>query len=118
MAPTPRYRDKVLVSIKDKLLPIDLKDVSCFYTTDKNTEIYLRDGRSYPYSSTLEQIYSSLDPTKFYRANKQYIISKDSVTDITIWFDSRLLVTLNIDTPEQIYVSKNKAANFKTWMVS
>lgn len=118
LAPTPRYRDKVLVSIKDKLLPIDLKDVSCFYTTDKNTEIYLRDGRSYPYSSTLEQIYSSLDPNKFYRANKQYIITKDSVTDITIWFDSRLLVTLNIETPEQIYVSKNKAANFKTWMVS
>lgn len=118
LSPTPQYRDKILVPIKDKLLPVALKDVSCFYTTDKNTSVFMNDGKYYPYSSTLEQIYSSLDPNRFYRANKQYIVAKDSITNITIWFDNRLLVTLDIDTPEQIYVSKNKAADFKNWMVS
>lgn len=118
LSPVSRYKDKMLIPLKDKLLPIDLKDVSCFYTTDKNTEVYLRDGKSYPYSSTLEQIYLSLNSTDFYRANKQYIISKDSVLDITIWFDNRLLITLDIDVPEQIYVSKNRAAEFKNWIVS
>lgn len=118
LAPTPRYKDKILIPIKDKLLPIDLRDVSYFYTTDKSTQICLKDGQSYPYSKTLEQIFTSLNPAGFYRANKQYIIARDSIKDITIWFDSRLLITLDTDVPERIYISKNKAADFKTWVVS
>lgn len=96
LSTTPKYKDKLLIPVKDKLLPISLKDVSCFYTADKNTYVYLKTGNSYPYAKTLEQIISSLSPADFIRANKQFIISRDSVKDITIWFDSRLLVTLDI----------------------
>lgn len=117
LASNKQYKEKMLIPIKDKLLPIDLQDVSCFYTTDKNTEVYLRDGNSYPYSSTLEQIFQTLNPVDFYRANKQFIIARKSVKDITIWFDNRLLITLDIKVPERIYISKNKAADFKDWIV-
>lgn len=118
LAPAPRYKDKLLVPFKDRLLPIDLGEVSCFYTADKSTFIYLRDGNKYPYSKTLEQVISSLNPSDFFRANKQFIIARNSVTNITIWFDSRLLVTLDTEVPERIYISKNKASEFKSWMVS
>ncbi len=118
LSPKPRYRDKLLIPVNDKLLPVDLKDIACFYTTDKSTRIYLQNGTSYPYSKTLEQISASLNPVDFIRANKQFIISRHSVKNITIWFDSRLLVTLGIDVPERIYISKNKAAEFKTWLVN
>lgn len=78
----------------------------------------MKDGSKYPYSRTLEQIMPSLDPSGFTRANKQFILNRDSVTNITIWFDSRLLITLDVEVPERIYVSKNKAAEFKSWLVS
>ena len=109
LAPALRYKDKLLIPYKDKLLPVSLRDVSCFYTADKNTCVY---------SKTLEQIMSSLNPADFIRANKQFIIARNSVTDITIWFDSRLLVTLDVEVPERIYISKNKASEFKSWLVS
>lgn len=115
---TPKYKDKLLIPVKDKLLPINLKDVACFYTADKSTYVYLRDGNSYLYARTLEQIMASLCPSDFIRANKQFIVSRDSVKDITIWFDSRLLVTLDVEVPERIYISKNKASEFKSWIVS
>ena len=118
LVPTPKYKDKLLIPYKDKLLPIDLKEVSCFYTADKNTCIYLKDGNVYPYSKTLEQIMASLNPADFIRANKQFILARNSVTDITIWFDNRLLVTLDVETPERIYISKNKASEFKSWIVN
>lgn len=117
LASNKQHKEKMLIPIKDKLLPIDLQDVSCCYTTDKNTEVYLRDGSSFPYSSTLEQIFQTLNPVDFYRANKQFIIARKSVKDITIWFDNRLLITLDIKVPERIYISKNKAADFKDWIV-
>ena len=106
-----------MIPVKDKLQPVDLNEISCFYTTDKSTLIYLKNGRSYPYSRTLEQIEASLNPKDFIRANKQFIVARNSVKNITIWFDSRLLITLDIEPPERIYVSKNKAAEFKAWIV-
>lgn len=118
LSAAPKYKDKLLIPYKDKLLPVNLTEVSCFYTADKNTYIYLKSGHSYSYSKTLEQIIASLNPSDFIRANKQFIISRDSVRDITIWFDSRLLVTIDVEVPERIYISKNKASEFKAWIVS
>ena len=116
-SPLPKYKDKILVPHMDKLQPVDLKDVSFFYTTEKNTRICLKNGKSLPYSKTLDQIEVTLNPADFFRANKQFIVARNSVKNLTIWFDSRLLLTLDVEPPERIYVSKNKAAEFKAWIV-
>lgn len=118
LAPPVHYKEKMLIPLKDSLLPVDVNEVSCFYTTERTTRVYLKDGRSYPYAKTLEQIAASLNPHRFYRANKQFLVGRDSVTNITIWFDSRLLLTLDVEVPERIYISKNKAAEFKQWLVN
>lgn len=118
LSPTTRYQDKLLIALKDKLLPIDLEEVSFFYTTDKTTSVGLKDGRTLGYSRSLDHIFSSLNPANYYRANKQFIIARNAVENITVWFDSRLLVTLDRDVPERIYISKNKAADFKEWLVN
>lgn len=117
LSPAQQYKDKILIPVKDKLEPVNMDEISCFYTTEKNTRIFLRDGRCFQYSRTLEQIEPTLNPAEFIRANKQYIIARNSVKNITIWFDSRLLINLDIEPPERIYVSKNKAAEFKAWLV-
>lgn len=51
LMPTPKYKDKLLIPYKDKLLPIGLKEVSCFYTADKNTGTdngFSESGRFHP----------------------------------------------------------------------
>nr|WP_319399042.1 LytTR family DNA-binding domain-containing protein [uncultured Carboxylicivirga sp.] len=111
------YAEKILVPYKDQLLPINISDVSCFYTSDKNTFIYLNNGQKYSYSKSLEQIITTLNPDQFIRANKQFIVSRESVKNITIWFDNRLLITLDTEVPERIFISKNKASEFKNWIV-
>ncbi len=116
--PPKKYISKILVPHKDQLIPINLKDVSCFYTTNKNTSIHLKNGQTYNYSKTLEQIIATLDPNEFIRANKQFILARDSVLNITVWYDNRLVIKLDVDVPEKIFVSKNKAAEFKAWIVN
>jgi DNA-binding LytR/AlgR family response regulator len=118
MTPVHQYKDKLLIPHKDQYLPVGLKDISCFYNTDKNTRVFLKDGSSYPYSKSLDQTMLSLNPADFIRANKQFIIARDSVKKITIRIDRRLHVTLDVETPERIYISKNKASEFKAWMVN
>jgi len=113
-----KFKDKLLIPVKDKLVPVSMEEISFFYTSDKSTRVYLKNGKWYPYSRTLEQIEESLNPKDFIRANKQFVIARSSVVNITIWFDSRLLITPDVESPERIYVSKNKAAEFKAWLVS
>lgn len=113
-----KYKDKFLLRVKDQILPVNVKDISCFYSTDKHTKVFLKNGSAYTLPNSLDQIMTSLNPVDFIRANKQFIVSRESVGKITIWFDNRLLVTLDVEIPERIYISKNKAADFKSWLVS
>ncbi len=117
LASKPAYKEKILIPLRDKLLPVSLEEVACFYTTQKQTLVCLKNGTRHTYAKTLEQIMTMLDPSRFSRVNKQYIVARDSVEEITVWFDSRLLVKLLVETPEPIYVSKNRATEFKAWMV-
>ncbi|MDR0385298.1 MAG: LytTR family DNA-binding domain-containing protein [Prevotellaceae bacterium] len=111
-----KYPEKILIPVHDKLIPVSLDNISCFYTTDEKTTVILKGGKNYPYRKTLDSINQSLNPKYFLRVNKQHIVSKKSIVNITIWFDNRLLITLDTETPERIFVSKNKAAEFKQWM--
>ncbi len=110
------YKKSLLVPVKDKLVPIELADVACIHSTDRNTQIILKDGRAVPYNKSLDQIMSGLNPREFIRANKQYIVAKSMIKELVVWFDSRLLVHVGVDIPEPMYISKNKAAEFKNWL--
>ncbi len=112
------YTTSLLVPMKDKLVPVSMDDVACIYSTDRKTQIYLKSRQMMLYSRSLDSIAGGLDPSKFFRANKQYIVARDCVKEIVVWFDSRLLVSMPIELPEPLFVSKNKAAEFKNWMTS
>ncbi|MDR3245682.1 MAG: LytTR family DNA-binding domain-containing protein [Prevotellaceae bacterium] len=111
-----KYPEKILITINDKLIPIALTNITCFYNTEEKTIVILNGGKKYSYKKTLDSIIQTLNPKQFLRVNKQYIVSKESIVNITIWFDNRLLISLDTETPEKIFVSKNKAAEFKQWM--
>ncbi len=115
-APKPEYKGALLVTLRDKLMPVDVNDIACIYSTERNTVIYLKNGKSIPYNKSLDSIINSLNPKQFFRANKQYIVARDAVLDLVVWFDNRLLVHLSIELPEPMYVSKNRASEFKNWM--
>ena len=118
LIPPERYPAKLLIPVNDKLIQVALNEVACFYTTDNSTQIILLDGQKFSYNKSLDSIVNTVNPSLFFRANKQFVIAKKHISDITIWFDNRLLISLMVETPERIYISKNKAASFKQWMIS
>ena len=113
---THEYNQSLLIPYRDKLLPVNMDEVVCIYSTDRKTQVYLKNKKVMDYNRSLDSIIGSLDPTHFFRANKQYIVARDCVKEIVIWFDSRLLLKLPIELPEPLFVSKNKASEFKNWM--
>lgn len=110
------YPSRIMIPLRDKFIPIPVSEICYIYSTNRQTEIVLADSRKFSVNRSLDQLQSSLDPSRFRRANKQFIISKDAIKELVSWFDSRILVRMNIETPEEIFVSKNSAAEFKRWL--
>lgn len=118
LRPEARYPERMLLRLRDKLIPIAVENVAFVYTADRSTQVYMNDGMCYTSEKSMEQIASQLDPKQFMRVNKQFLLSRHSVKEITIWFDNRLRVNLTVATPEDIYISKNKSSEFKAWLIS
>ena len=112
----PKYQSRILVAIKDKIIPLAVEDIACIYSTDRKTEIITTSEATYTYNKPLDTMIKNLDPTVFFRANKQFIINRNQIADITVWFDSRLRLRLTAETPEEIYIAKNRVSEFKSWL--
>ena len=111
-----KFQSRILVTVKDKIIPLAVEDIACIYSTDRKTEIITTAEATYIHNKSLDTMIKNLDPTVFFRANKQFIINRNQITDITVWFDSRLRLRLTAETPEDIYIAKNRVSEFKSWL--
>ena len=108
----------MLVRYKDKIIPVKMDDVAYFYTYAERVTLTTLSGESYPVDKTLEALSQQLSEDKFFRANRQFIISRRAVKDIAVWFGSRLALNLTVETPERIIISKARVPEFKQWLQS
>jgi len=113
---TSKYRKHFLIPSKgDKLIPVQTGDLACFCIDSGVVKAISTDGKSFNFDYTLDELDGMLDPKDFFRANRQYIISRKSIRDIDLWFNSRLSVNLKIAVPEKILISKARISEFKKW---
>jgi len=109
------YKSNFLIPHKDKFIPLAIHKIACFYTENKMVKIITEDNQSYSLDSSLEDLFTQLDPALFFRANRQYIVSHKAIKDISVWFGSKVSINLTVVVPEKIIVSKARVSEFKTW---
>jgi Response regulator of the LytR/AlgR family len=111
-----RYKTCFLVPLRDKLVPLTTANIAYIYIDTKTVKAVTLDGLSHYMSQTLDDIMNQLNPDDFFRANRQYIISRKAVKDMTLWFGNKLSINLTVEVPEKIIVSKARVSEFKTWL--
>jgi two-component system LytT family response regulator len=109
------YKLNFLIPHKDKFIPLSVSDIAYIYWENKNAKIVTFDNRAFYESDSLDKIQQQLAPAQFFRANRQFIISRRAVKDISVWYDSKLSVNLTVEIPEKIIVSRLRASEFKNW---
>lgn len=105
-----------LVHFRDKIIPLQTKDIAFVHTFEERVTAYCYNGEKYQIDMTLEALQSKLSSNDFFRANRQFIISRKAVSDISIWFGSRLAVNTTIETPERVIIPKARVHDFKNWL--
>ena len=88
-----------------------------FYISDGTVKAVDEEGRQHPFTMSLDELTDMLNPKLFFRANRQFLISRKAIKDISLWFNGRLVINLNIpfELKEKIIISKAKASEFKEW---
>ena len=109
------YKSCFLVPERDKLIPLATANIAYFYIDTKTVKAVTLDERTYYMSQTLDDIMVQLNPDDFFRANRQFIVSRKAIKDLTIWFGNKLSLNLSVKIPEEIIISKAKVAEFKNW---
>lgn len=107
-----------LVHYKDKIIPLSINDIAFFYTANEKVSAFTFTGEKYQIDRTLEMLQSALPADEFFRANRQYIVARNAVKDIAVWFGSRLALNLTQETPEKIIISKARVPEFKQWLMA
>ena len=109
------YRKFYLMPERDKLIPLAVQNIAYVYIDAKTVKIISKEGKTYYVSSTLDDLMDDLDPYLFFRANRQFIVARDMIKDVSVWFGNKLAINLTVDVPERIIVSKARVAEFKIW---
>ena len=110
------YKTHFLIPLKgDKLVPVQTSQIACFYIDASLIKAKTFEDKMFAIEYTLDELAGMLNPTDFFRANRQCIISRSSIKDIDFWFNSRLSVNLKVSTPEKILISKARVPEFKSW---
>jgi two-component system LytT family response regulator len=110
------YKNNFLVPVKgDKLIPLNTDDIAYFFIDYGTVKSISYENKTYNMDNTLDELEDMLNPEIFFRANRQFIISRKAIKDIDLWFNSRLSVNLKVSVPEKILVSKARVPEFRSW---
>ena len=112
----PTRRSSFLVNHRGKYYPISVGEIAYFYYEQEIVWLYKSSGEKYAMSHTLEELETLLDPSLFYRANRQFMVRFNAIQEFEPYFNRKLTVKLQPASPEPVLISKAKAGDFMRWL--
>lgn len=110
------FKKRFTIKVGQQLKMIAIDEIECFYSENKGTYLHTFDNRNYLLDVTLEQLENELDPQNFYRVSRKFIIPMKAIKEIQIYSNSRLKVILPTYKEDEVIVSREKVAEFKSWI--
>jgi len=101
---------RVPVKVGDKIIIIPDDKILFFKAEDKYTFLHT-EGAEHIVQPTLRELEGRLDPAKFLRVHRSYIVNIETIASIHRWFGGRLLIRTK--KKEDITVGANYLAKFK-----
>jgi len=114
--PGKPFKTRFLVRQGEQLLPLPVAEAAWFVSRHETTTLMAADGRRFVVDYTLEQLETLLDPTLFFRLNRQIIAQLPAVQRLHPHFNGKLLVELQPPASEEVLVSREKASAVKAWL--
>ena len=110
------YKERFVVKIGEHIKTILVRDIYHFASLEKATFAHTADGRKHMLDYPLDQLMELLDPNRFFRISRKYIISIDGFNDIIAYSNNRLKIHLKQEKTMDAIVSRERVQDFKRWL--
>jgi DNA-binding LytR/AlgR family response regulator len=111
-----RYKSRFLVKTHEQLVPIQKEEIAYFFTANGLVCLVRRDAKHFIIDYNLEELEKLLDPSYFFRINRQVIATLPSIFHIHTYFNGKLKLDLNPELAQEVLVSREKVQAFKEWI--
>jgi DNA-binding LytR/AlgR family response regulator len=112
----PNYKDRFLVKSGQQLAFLAIEDVACFRSSDGLTQAFTFSGKKYFVEHSLEDLERLLDPRQFFRVSRGWTLCLKTIQKIHPHLNGRLKLELTPAVAEEVFVSRERTGDFKTWL--
>jgi membrane protein implicated in regulation of membrane protease activity len=116
--PVKKESERLAIKVGNKTFYIGVNEIAFLYSSDKITYVVTTAGKQYIHDKSLEMLNDFLPAEMFYRANRQFIVTRNVISEIKSENNGKLNVLLKVSNgfPNRISVSRLKAAAFREWL--
>jgi len=124
-----QYKSRFLIRTGDKYRSVPTGEISHFHIAERSVFLTDHQGRDHGIDYSLDQLQEMLDPRKFFRINRECIVSIDSIALMHSYSSSRLTIILKGQEKRDVLetglrpvsttrfvVSRDKVTDFKKWI--
>jgi len=111
-------KEKFLIKLNDRIVPVRVSDIAYFYSEDKNTYMVTEAGTSYVLDDSLDALVDTLDPESFFRISRSCIIAEKSIDSVSKLMGGRLRISpkAGIVASTDFTVSRARVDSFMKWL--
>jgi len=111
-------KEKFLIKLNDRIVPVRVSDIAYFYSEDKNTYMVTEAGTTYVLDDSLDALVETLDPESFFRISRSCIIAEKSIDSVSKLMGGRLRISPKpgIVSATDFTVSRARVDGFMKWL--
>jgi len=110
------YKFRFLVKMGACLHSIEIDEIAYFYSEDKLTYLVTKTDKKFVVEFSLEELVKQLDPVKFFKVSRQFVVSHKVISQIHPFFNNRLKLDLKPGSEREVLVSRSNVREFKQWL--
>lgn len=113
---TDTYKKRWLIKRGTDYIALKTEEIAFFYAAHKMACLVDNHGQRYLLDKSLSDIERELNPTQFFRLNRQYLAQINAIKKLKSIGKGKLLVELHPSAPEEVLISAEQTNAFKDWL--
>lgn len=113
---TKKYKERFVIKVGEHLKSVEVNEILFFFSLEKTTFAQTKDGRKHILDFTIEQLDGLINPERFFRINRKYLVAADAIQDMISYTNSRLKLVLKTSDDNDVIVARERVQEFKDWL--
>jgi DNA-binding LytR/AlgR family response regulator len=112
-----QYIDKLLINVGNQIKVINDYEIAYLYILNKIVYLVTNDNNKYTKDSTLDYFEKILNPSLFYRINRQFIVHLNAIKEMKTASKQRIKLRLEPPSTQETITSSERTPQFKKWLL-